>query len=712
MNIVRFLLIFLVCSVCFKGFSQASIAGTKLEEKQTKSSFLPVNVGSGVNSAYDEINPVISPDGKTLYFIRINHPDNNYGKNDSQDVWYSELQADKTWGPAKHFNNFINNARYNAVLSISNDGKRLLISGVYNGSKRWYKNGLSVVSKFGDEWGIPEKVKIPAYKRFSEGQVSNAFLSYDGQYLLLAITKRYNGKKLDLYVSKYEDGYWSKPKSLGKSINTRKYSEESPFLSNNNEILYFASKRPTGKGSFDLYKSNRMSANWEEWTTPVILSDTINSGGYESYFKCTKRGNYAYFVSTSNSLGGADIFKIKLYEEQPYVVVSGKIRNKKTNELMTSKKEYSITINDMKVDSIKINFDSATYKFKIPYGKNYVAKVLMKNYKSDPDTLKFKDINEYTEVTKDLYVEPIPYVVVRGTFLDRNTGLAIPPAASPKLVVNGAVVDSAKIELSTSSYSVKLPYGKTYSLSLQAFKYNPVIDTLNLESVTEYKEISKPLLGEKEVEKIVTRSIITGKVIDKKTGKPILSSVPFNIVVDSLPNLVPQINAVTSEYTIEVTPGRKYTLGARAEKYYPIFEIVDLTKEKGQIKVIKDLLIAPVVIGQAVRMNNIFFISGKAQLTPASYPELDKLAKFLLENPSLRVEIAGHTDNVGKKDKNLQLSRWRARAVELYIEAKGVPTTQVSFNGYGDTKPVAPNKTPWGKSQNRRVEFIIREIVK
>ena len=686
---------------------------------QSNASFLPVNVGKGVNTSFNEINPVVSPDGKTLYFCRLNHPLNYYGKQDSQDVWYSELQSDGTWGEAKHMDNFINGARYNAVLSISNDGKKLLVTGGYTALKKWYRNGLSIVSKFGEEWSKPEFLNIPGYERFSEGQTSNAFLSNDGSFLLLGITKRYNGKKLNLYVSKNEDGRWGRLINLGKVINTPNNSEESPTLTNNNEVMYFSSNRKDGKGSFDIYKSNRLSASWKEWSAPILLSDTINSPVFESNFKLNRKGTFACFTSKNKGTdGSADIFKVKLIEEQPFVVLYGKVLNSVTKEPMINKKDFIITVNDKKPDSIKINYDSASYRLKLRFGKKYVIKPIVKNYITIVDSIDATNITEYFEIQKDLYVKPIPYALVKGRFIDKNTGLIIPKSARPKLVVNGMVSDSMNIDTTkspmrvfidseTSSFTARLPYGEGYALSVKAAKYKPVMDSLDLTKVTEYQEFSKTLYGEKV---ILARAIITGKVYDKKTGKLFDPAKTFSVVIDSLPGVVASINSAASEYTLEVDPGKAYTIGARAEKYYALFERIDLRKEKGAIKIIKDLTLAPIVIGQAIRMNNIFFISGKAQLTPASYPELDKLANFLKENPSIKVEIAGHTDNVGKPDKNLQLSRWRARACELYIESKGVPTTQITFNGYGQTKPVASNKTPMGKAQNRRVEFVIKEV--
>ncbi|MDX2195292.1 MAG: OmpA family protein [Cytophagales bacterium] len=683
-----------------------------------KSSYFPQNMGSNINSEYDEINPVMSPDGKTLYFIRVDHPENHYGKHHSMDVWYSELQPDKkTWGPAKRVEGVVNKGRYNAILGISADGKSYLIAGQFHAHDKWYKSGFSLVGKFGSEWGDPKKVKIPAMKRLNEGYAYNAFLTNDGQYIFFAITRRFNSKRYSLWVSKNDDGKWRKPRLLPKTVNNVKYSEESPYLSGNNEVLYFASNHQSvHSDNYDIYMTRRLGTDWDQWTEPVrFKGDTLNSNEYDAYFKTNRKGSWGYFTSTKNGTNGsADIFQIKIFEENPYVVLSGKIINKLSGKPITDKKDYTLTSPGITFDSLKINFDSATYKLKLPFGKKYFVSCVLKNYLGITDTIRADTINEYTEMTRDLYVEPIPYVLVKGSFIDKANGLIIPGGASPKVILNGVLADSAKINLGTSTYELKVPFGRNHSIGVQAFKYNPVPDTLNLKEVTEYKEIFKNLYGSREVEKIVfaTKAIITGKVIDKKTNKPISNTVPFNIQVDKLPDLAANINVATSEYTLEVDLGQLYTINAKAEKYYPVFEQVDLTKEKGAIKVIKDLVLAPIEVGQAIRMNNIFFDPGKAVLKPASFPELDKLAKFLLDNPGMVVEIAGHTDNTGSAQKNTQLSRWRARACELYVESKGVTKDQVTFNGYGPSKPVASNATKQGKALNRRVEFVIKEFKK
>jgi len=105
--------------------------------------------------------------------------------------------------------------------------------------------------------------------------------------------------------------------------------------------------------------------------------------------------------------------------------------------------------------------------------------------------------------------------------------------------------------------------------------------------------------------------------------------------------------------------------------------------------------------------HKIQFESGKATLKPSSYPVLDQIAKILMENPTYKIEVQGHTDNVGKPEKNLELSEKRALAVKEYLVSKGIEESRISTKGYGDTVPIASNSTATGRAQNRRVELII-----
>ena len=104
-------------------------------------------------------------------------------------------------------------------------------------------------------------------------------------------------------------------------------------------------------------------------------------------------------------------------------------------------------------------------------------------------------------------------------------------------------------------------------------------------------------------------------------------------------------------------------------------------------------------------LENIYFETGKAILRPESFDALDQVFRFLENNPTMKLEIAGHTDNTGSLRINQKLSRDRAKAVVDYLLERGISQEMLVSEGYADTQPVAPNDTAEGREQNRRVEF-------
>ena len=114
-------------------------------------------------------------------------------------------------------------------------------------------------------------------------------------------------------------------------------------------------------------------------------------------------------------------------------------------------------------------------------------------------------------------------------------------------------------------------------------------------------------------------------------------------------------------------------------------------------------------VGESITLKNVFFQTGKYILLDISIVELDKVVEMMQSHPSLRIELGGHTDNVGNEASNQKLSEQRAKAVYDYLVAHGVASDRLSYKGYGQTQPVADNSTPEGRRQNRRTVFTILE---
>lgn len=109
-------------------------------------------------------------------------------------------------------------------------------------------------------------------------------------------------------------------------------------------------------------------------------------------------------------------------------------------------------------------------------------------------------------------------------------------------------------------------------------------------------------------------------------------------------------------------------------------------------------------------LNNVFFVRGKPELLPASFPELNRLAQILTDHPSLEIRLDGHTDNTGDNlnpRPNQLLSEQRVAAVKTYLTTRGIAGSRLSTKGYGGSRPAVTNDSEAHKAQNRRVEFVI-----
>jgi len=168
-------------------------------------------------------------------------------------------------------------------------------------------------------------------------------------------------------------------------------------------------------------------------------------------------------------------------------------------------------------------------------------------------------------------------------------------------------------------------------------------------------------------------------------------------------------NSASGAYLISLQPGKNYGISVNKKDYLFHSENFDIPEDAMAKKIIKDILLKKVEIGTRIVLNNIFYDFNKATLRPESEAELDRLYKLLNENPSLKIEISGHTDNVGSAAYNQKLSESRAKSVVNYLFDKGIDKTRLTFKGYGFNRPIAKNNTEEGRQQNRRTEFEILE---
>ena len=257
-----------------------------------------------VNSGYDEQNPVLSPDGTTLFFTIGNHPSNIGGKKDAGDIWFSRRE-DTRWSAPVHAGPLLNDRAYNAVAGFSPDGSQLFLHGHYGPSGMpATTQGISVARYNGSGWSKPENMTIPYFLNKS-GILCGAVSADNSVFVFSAESYGTLGVD-DIYVSVKENGKWREPRNLGSVINTQ-FQELSPSISDDNSTLFFSSNGRKGIGSFDIYSATRLDDSWTSWSTPQNLGPEVNTEGRELFYRSYPARGYALFTTTTSSDGYGDI---------------------------------------------------------------------------------------------------------------------------------------------------------------------------------------------------------------------------------------------------------------------------------------------------------------------------------------------------------------------------------------------------------------------
>lgn len=202
-------------------------------------------------------------------------------------------------------------------------------------------------------------------------------------------------------------------------------------------------------------------------------------------------------------------------------------------------------------------------------------------------------------------------------------------------------------------------------------------------------------------------TLVKGRVLDAVTKEPVQATVVYEDLATAKRAGTALSSPTDGSFRVALVHGAQYGVHAEAQGYYPLSEVFDTKGLPTYTEQVKDLLLSPLSQAGAIRLNNVFFDHGKHELRDESSAELQRLAQFLMANPDIRIELAGHTDNVGSDTDNLSLSQNRVNAVKEYLVRSGINAARLTAKGYGESRPIAPNTTEEGRQQNRRVDFTI-----
>jgi len=234
---------------------------------------------------------------------------------------------------------------------------------------------------------------------------------------------------------------------------------------------------------------------------------------------------------------------------------------------------------------------------------------------------------------------------------------------------------------------------------------------------------------------------IKGKMVNAKSNKAVDAELTYDVISEDGVKTV-TVTATNGSYDITLPYGKKYVITSKADNYFDVKDTIDLMVADLNKEVNRDFYLVPEIVindyndnlrldqdgniverkrislddnltdlkpGEILVTNNILFDFAKSLLRNEAYAELDKIVRMMRANPTMKIELAAYTDEIGNGKRNQDLSEDRAFAAKQYLLSKNIEADRIISKGFGKLNPIASNKTEEGRQKNRRVEFKILE---
>ncbi len=461
----------------------------------------------------------------------------------------------------------------------------------------------------------------------------------------------------DIFIARKVNGVWSRAENIGTPVNTP-YHDSNLAFSADGETLFIYKDDNGG----DIYFCERQPNG--TWGEPQPLPGIINSSYEEKSISISPDERTLYFSSNRpGGYGGLDIYKA----------------TKDAKGEWSNVKNLGPKINtEYDDDGPFIDYDNKTLYFSSKGRKGMGGFDIFKSV-FDEST------NEWSE--------------------PENLGY---PINTPDNDIYYTSTRDGKRAYYSSVREDGLGYDDIYMITVPE-QPAPVIAAKDPEPEPEPEKepVEKPEPAPKQ--KAPLRYVV--KTVDAATGQPLSARVRLQGARDNI--VVPGAMKETgvTEFTVSNEGEKDYRLSAELEGYAFVNQNVRLPGASEQERTeVRTIEMRRLVSGVVSVLRNIYFDFDKATFRTESYTELNKLERMMAENPRLKVEIAGHTDNIGTAAYNMQLSQRRAEAVKDYLVKKGIDPRRITAKGYGKTRPLASNDDEKeGRELNRRVEFRVIE---
>ena len=462
----------------------------------------------------------------------------------------------------------------------------------------------------------------------------------------------------DIYQSTKTNNKWSEPINLGSPVNTEDHDAAIALSPDGNQLFIY---KDVQKG--DIYLSKKKGLAWSE---PQSLGDKINLAKFsEQSCSITADGKTLYFSSNRpGGYGGLDIWKSQL--------IKGKWSEPLNMgpKINTKEDEDSPFIHP---DGVTLYYST---KGKTTMGGYDIVKTsLEKGGWSEPENMGYP-INS---VQNDIYFV-LSADGKHGYYASYKEGGF--GKHDIYTITMGQTEDVKEIAAAKVNTQVT---GKGKETEAQK-TLTPVALTKTKSRVTLLKGVIRDAITKQPMEALIS-------LVNNKTGQKISE-------VSS--------NSATGAYLIILPAGKNYAITVTQPGYLFHSENFDISDTAEYQEVVKNVDLNKAQVGAKIVLRNIFYDFDKATLRPESNIEIERLRKVLLEYPTMKIELSGHTDNKGSADYNKKLSQSRAKAVLDYLVKKGISPDRMTAEGYGFDRPMAPNDSDAGRQLNRRTEFEIK----
>lgn len=322
----------------------------------------PEKLGDQINSSAEESLPILSADGKTIYYARTLHSSNIGGKNSGQDIWFNTKDGEN-FGEARNLKD-LNNKRSNVVIGLSKDGNRMYVLNQFVSDKKTIP-GISV-SSFditNKVWSAPTPVMVPELNITST--FYSAYVSPYEDFILWSIPAEVDSLGNDLFVSLSTDNgaTWTTPMNMG-NINTDA-DEISPFFDVKNDLLFYSANPSGDEENYDIFYAKKLDDTWTSWSEAVNAGEEINSPDFDAYFYTAEDGTSFFSSNRNDSLSNIyksllTISKIEedsIPEEEEPVLIIETIAGTQTGRNLSDLSKEELTAETTKIRFVYFDFD-------------------------------------------------------------------------------------------------------------------------------------------------------------------------------------------------------------------------------------------------------------------------------------------------------------------------------------------------------------------